>query len=271
MKIRFNCYKDGKHKALTMSYDDGQRHDLRLVEIFNKYGIKGTFHLNAGILGKELFVTPEEVPTVYAGHEVSSHSLTHPFLERISGEELVHEITEDRRILEGLCAYPVRGMSYPYGTYNAEVINNLRTLGMQYSRTIKSTGRFDIPADFMEWHPTCHHCDPKLMERLEKFQSNKSPMPLFYVWGHSYEFPRDNNWEVIERFCEQAGGDPDVWYATNIEIFDYITALRALRFSADRTMVYNPTATDVWVEVDGVPAVCPAGRVTCLTSVRLPN
>ena len=262
MKIRFNCYKDGKHKALTMSYDDGQRHDLRLLEIFDRYGIKGTFHLNSDNLGKELFVTPEEVTAAYAGHEVSVHSLTHPFLERISGEEVVNEILEDRKNLEALCGYPVRGMSYPFGTYTQELIGKLRTLGMQYSRTIKNTGKFDLPEDFMTWHPTCHHCDPKLMERLENFKRYKYPMPLLYVWGHSYEFPRDNNWEVIERFCAEASGDPDVWYATNIEIFDYVTALRGLRFAADRTMVYNPSATDVWVEVDHLPVCCPAGKVT---------
>ena len=43
----YTCYPGGKHKALTMSYDDGKVFDRRLVEIFNKYGIKGTFHLTA--------------------------------------------------------------------------------------------------------------------------------------------------------------------------------------------------------------------------------
>lgn len=262
MKIRFRCYKDGKHKALTMSYDDGQRYDLRLLEILNRHGIKGTFHLNSGKLGDERFVTPEEVATAYVGHEISVHSLTHPFLERISDEELVYEITEDRKNLEALCGYPVRGMSYPFGTYTKELIDKLCVLGMQYSRTVKNTGRFDPPTHFMEWNPTCHHCDPKLMERLESFKNHTSPMPLFYVWGHSYELPCDHNWDVIERFCAVAANDPDVWYATNIEIFDYLNALRALRFSADRRMVYNPTATDVWVEVDGLPTHCPAGRIT---------
>ena len=45
------CYPGGKHKALTMSYDDGKQEDLRLVEIFNRYGIKGTFHINSGLIG----------------------------------------------------------------------------------------------------------------------------------------------------------------------------------------------------------------------------
>ena len=43
-KIRFDCWKDGKKRALTMSYDDGVFQDRRLVEIFNRYGIRGSFH-----------------------------------------------------------------------------------------------------------------------------------------------------------------------------------------------------------------------------------
>ena len=39
-----------------------------------------------------------------------------------------------------------------------------------------------------------------------------------------------------------------MWYATNIEIVDYVNALRGLKFSADSTMVYNPSAVDVYFE-----------------------
>ena len=49
MKTIYTCFPGGKHKVLTMSYDDGREEDYRLVEMFNKYGIKGTFNLNAGI------------------------------------------------------------------------------------------------------------------------------------------------------------------------------------------------------------------------------
>ena len=266
MKVRFNCYKDGKHKAMTMSYDDGQIHDLRLLDIFNKNGIKGTFHLNSGKFDDEKgkFLTSNDVATKFEGHEISVHTLTHPFLERVSDEEIVYEVTEDRKKLEALCGYPVRGMSYPYGTYTPAVIEKLRLLGMQYSRTTKSTGKFGVPADFMEWHPTCHQADAKLFDYLEAFKNHKYPMPLFYIWGHSFEFPRDDSWERMEQFCAAAANDPHVWYATNIEIYDYVMALRALRFAADRTMVYNPSATEVWVEVDGTPVACPAGKVTKL-------
>ena len=47
MKV-YTCFPGGKAKALTMSYDDGKVQDRRLIDIFNKYGIKGTFNLNYG-------------------------------------------------------------------------------------------------------------------------------------------------------------------------------------------------------------------------------
>ena len=263
-KIRFDCWKDGKKRALTMSYDDGVFQDRRLVEIFNKYGIRGSFHLNAGLLNRENTVADSEVAALYAGHEVSSHSLTHPFLERVSTAEAIHEILEDRRVLESLCGYPVRGMSYPMGTYNDEVLKLLPTLGIKYSRTTKATEKFHIPNSFLEWHPTAHHNCERLFELLDKFKANNHPMPLFYLWGHSYEFDRNENWDRIERFCAEASGMEDTWYATNIEIYDYVMALRALEFSADRTMVYNPTATDVWVCCNKVTTKIPAGALVRL-------
>ena len=42
---------NGKNKAITFSYDDGLTQDIRLIEIFNKYNLKGTFNLNSGLLG----------------------------------------------------------------------------------------------------------------------------------------------------------------------------------------------------------------------------
>ena len=44
-------FPEGRLKAVTFSYDDGVRQDERLIEIFDKYGVKGTFNINSGIMG----------------------------------------------------------------------------------------------------------------------------------------------------------------------------------------------------------------------------
>lgn len=89
-------------------------------------------------------------------------------------------------------------------------------------------------------------------------------MPLFYVWGHSYEFDRNSNWGLIEEFCKVVCGDADVWYATNIEILDYVKAMKGLKFSTDRKIVQNLSGQPVWIGVDGEAFKVEAGKVVSI-------
>ncbi|GIO87413.1 polysaccharide deacetylase [Paenibacillus faecis] len=257
----YYCFPEGKHKALTLSYDDGRRADERLVGMFNRYGIRGTFHLNSGLLGQEDRIGAEEVAALYRGHEVSVHTVTHPTMARCPMEQIVAEILDDRKNLERLLKVPVRGMSYPNGSYSKEIVDLLPHLGIEYARTVRTHGGFGLPEDWLRWEATCHHKD-RLIERAESFVSlhKKQYLYLMYVWGHSYEFDLDNNWELMERFCELTGGRDDIWYATNIEIVDYMKACQWLKFSASREFVHNPGAASVWLSVDGRVVEVPGGR-----------
>ncbi|CAM4197352.1 polysaccharide deacetylase family protein [Paenibacillus alkaliterrae] len=246
------CFPEGRHKALTMSYDDGTVADRRLVAIFNRYGIKGAFHLNSGLFGVPGRLSEEEAAALYAGHEVSAHTLTHPTIARCPKEQIVHEVMEDRKGLERLAGYTVRGMSYPNGSFNEEIKRMLPALGIEYARVVQTTGHFSMPDDWFEWKPTCHHKD-RLLERVDDFiRLHKTQyLYLMYVWGHSYEFDNDGNWELIEQFCERAGGHENIWYATNLQIVDYVKSYGQLKFSADLSFVFNPAASSVWLSVDG--------------------
>lgn len=249
----YYCFPEGKTKALTMSYDDGRTQDRRLVSIFNQYGIKGTFNLNYGLMQDwPDRVSPEEVARLYQGHEVATHTSHHPTISRCPLNQVAQEILEDRAGLEKLTGYVVRGHAYPNGSYSKEIEDLFSSLGIAYGRVVASSHSFELPENPMEWQPTCHHNDPKLMEHgkyLVEFQK-KQYLKLMYVWGHSYEFDGRDNWNVIEEFCAYMGGREDIWYATNIEIIDYMQVLKNLRFTADSTGVYNPSAASAWLQVD---------------------
>ena len=254
MQINFT-YPEGKTKALTFSYDDGINTDRQLVEIFNKYKVKGTFHLNSGLLDKGNHIAASEVAELYKGHEVSCHSVTHPSLGTVSRESVIAEILEDRRSLEALTGYPVVGLSYPNGSYNSEVLYILKALGIVYSRTVKFTGDFSLPDNFLEWHPTCHHSHHgDIMEKAEAFEKSSQSLCLFYVWGHSAEFSSKYKtklgWDLIENFCAKVSSNDTVWYATNIEIYEYLTALKQIQFSVDRKIIRNLSSQPVWFEIN---------------------
>ncbi len=60
-------FPEGKHKVFTLSYDDGKCADRRLIEIMNRYGVRGTFHLNAGLIGSQDRIPKDEIKDYMKG------------------------------------------------------------------------------------------------------------------------------------------------------------------------------------------------------------
>lgn len=230
---------NGKMKALTFSYDDGVDQDKRLIELFNKYGLKGTFNLNSDLLGRREDtltilgrtvghhkVFSADVRHIYDGHEVAVHTLTHPLLPKIEDDkEIVRQVEDDRIKLSELCGYEVVGMAYPCGGQNHDdrVANIIReNTGVKYSRTIISNYSFDVQEDLYKFKPTVYHFGEfdKMFELGQKFLEAEADTPqILYVWGHAYEFDvRDGDWERMEEFCKMMSGRDDIFYGTNKEV-----------------------------------------------------
>lgn len=276
MRRFFMRFPGGRVKTVTLSYDDNVEADVKLIQIMKKYGLKGTFNINSGQFPPEGSVgsmgcghrrlTLKQSTELHhdSGMEIACHGVTHPFLEQLPGPTCVQEVLEDRLNLERIYGRMVRGMAYPFGTYNDDVIAVLKACGIVYSRTVVSTEKFDLPADWLQLPATCHHGNPKLMTLAKRFVEDKrnwGPM-MFYLWGHSYEFDDNDNWHIIEEFAEYIGNRDDIWYATNIEIYDYVAAFKQLIISADGLRVYNPTATELWLKTDnGVFSVKPGETI----------
>ena len=254
-------FPNGKAKALTLSYDDNVEQDIKFIDILNAHGLKCTFNLNSGGYTEEGTVYPEgevhrrltktRATELYggSGHEVAVHSVNHPFLEQLPASVAALEVLNDRLALEEQFGCIIRGMAYPYGTYSDELVEVLKNCGIVYSRTIKSTEKFDIPTDWLRLPATCHHNNPRLMELARSFveAEYKRAPKLFYLWGHTYEFESNNNWKVIEEFAEYIGNRDDIWYATNIEIYEYIEDYKRLIYSANGKRVMNPTARSLYI------------------------
>lgn len=265
MRTVFMRYPGGKAKAVTFSYDDGVAQDKRLVEIFDKYGIKATFNFNSEKNRKCNF-SKEQIKEYFLskGHEIAVHGAN----GNIRAIEGIRDVLDCRIELEEKCDCIIRGMAYPdtgitlmgnFGSYE-QIKNYLSELDIVYSRTLGGDNdSFMLPQDFHAWMPTAHHNNPKIMEYIDKFLSldisekayhAKRVPRLMYIWGHSYEFDNNNNWEHIEEICRKISSNDEIWCATNIEIYDYVQAYKSLRYSANGRIVYNPTLYTIWLDVD---------------------
>ena len=255
MAAVFLRFPEGRRKALTFSYDDGHPCDERLINIFDKYGLKGTFNINYESFVNRYGSTEEELQKrvdLYKNHEVAVHGLTHPHLNTISQSTITTEIYKDREGLESLFGYIITGMAYPFFRAGGEATDTaMKACGIKYGRVTPPTHNFKFPTDWYNWNPTCHHKDLRLMELAKSFLGSEEPnySLLFYVWGHSYEFDKDDNWEIMEEFASYISSKDEVWYATNMEIYNYLEAFKQLVWSLDSSKVFNPTAYKIWFTV----------------------
>ena len=267
----FLRFPDFKTKTVTLSFDDGFIEDRKMIEILNKNGIKCTFNLNSGIIkGFDNKVQFEELKELYKGHEVACHTYTHPHLNNLDLGEIAFQVIKDREILEEQMGCIVEGFAYPFGLIETEgMIECIKNCGIKYGRTTASSYKFDLPDDYLRWNPTCWQTDSKIFELAEEFFKPDDtenfwrikPM-VFYIGGHSYEFR--GNWERLEKICKTFGNKENIWYATNMEIIEYISAFKSLCRSVNGEIIHNPTNINIFVVVNGKNLLIEKGKTIAL-------
>lgn len=267
-------YPEGKAKAVTLSYDDNHKFNLHLMDIIDRYGLKCTFNINSGGILRNIEGTSptclsvDDLNTMLDhGHEIAVHGSEHIAPGMTPLANAVRDDVHGREELEKLLGRIIRGMAYPNsgirrfynGATYEEVRAYLKAMGIVYARSLGADNdRFELPADWYNWCATAHHNNGAIFNYIDKFLAldlsqgypNAIYSRLFYIWGHSFEFENKGNWDRLEEISQKLGGHDDIWYATNIEIYDYVQAFNAMQSSMDNTIFYNPTCTTLWFRAD---------------------
>ena len=258
------CYPGGKTKAFNVSYDDGVTQDVRFVELLNRYGLKGTFNLNAGLLktgfewthecGMTIKRLPEwELSAVYAGHEIASHTFAHPYMDSLNRMEILAQMGADKYFLEQITGREAAGFAVPFTYYSDLIADCARETGFEYARISEESGDFSIPADFHWWRGSKFHWDADLEEFVDAFLQSNRELALCQIVGHSYDLDVYGMWDRMERLLRRVGEAPDVWPATHIEIVRYLRRMEKAEISD--TGIRNGSDGALWFEIDGKPVV----------------
>lgn len=263
---KFMRFPGGKAKAVTLSYDDGRAEDKRFSDIITKAGMKCTFNLTSN---KRInLLTDEEIKKYFLerGHEIAVHGAMHRAEGSLRPIEGIKEVFDCRIELEERFGIIVRGMAYPDNGITlmtndanyASIKNYLQELDIAYARTLGADNeQFYLPEDWYAWMPSAHNANPRILEMIDNFlaidispevyPAYRSPR-LFYMWGHTTEFDSENGWNLLDKIVYKLGNKDDIWYATNMEIYEYTEAYNSLIYSADGYTVYNPTLFDIWFD-----------------------
>ena len=253
-------YPNGKPKAFNITYDDGIRQDVRFVALLNKYGLKGTFNLNFQLMEEKFFwIHPngmtvtrlgiDEIQGLYDGHEIASHTLTHPDLRDKTDEQLLWEIGEDKRRLEELFGREVAGFGVPFHYYDQRVADCVRRCGFEYGRNSELTHSFVPWEDPYFWRCGVFHIEPEFDGYMEAFFRSNEELALCQIVGHSYDLDAENMWERMEGYLARIAADQSVISLTHLELVRYLNAMKQALVEED--CIENRSDRTLWFEVDG--------------------
>ena len=125
-------YRDNKPAAISFTYDDGlMEHYTMVAPELEKRGFRGTFWIIGNMVGVNDTVSPrltwDKVREMHQrGHEMSSHSWSHPHLTRLSKDSLLREILMNDSAIERATGVRPRTFCYPYNGFNDLVLKLTR-------------------------------------------------------------------------------------------------------------------------------------------------
>jgi peptidoglycan/xylan/chitin deacetylase (PgdA/CDA1 family) len=168
------CLKNNNISAITLSqyaasqsldvsttaitFDDGFRSFYDgAYPMLEERGIKSTVFQVAGfigkkgdwdVIGKKRHLTAAMLREVAGrGHEIGSHSLTHANLVWLNDADLIKELSESKLILEDITGTAVRGLSFPFGSWNRRVWDAAKSVGYEYATAYRGHRR--APPEFL--------------------------------------------------------------------------------------------------------------------------
>ena len=192
------------------SFDDGYKLDLKVAEVLNRYGLKGTFYVVLDWVGTKNFLTWDDIKELDGqGHKIGSHTISHPpDLKLLYEEQLHYEIQNSKDLLETALGHSVTSFCYPRGRADERVKRKVVEAGYLEAR---GTGRPGITRikDKFYLPGTIHifqrgeYKDKTIYEYAkEVIDKIKEEGGYCNTWGHSKEIFRDGNIGVLERIIE---------------------------------------------------------------------
>lgn len=236
----------------TTSWDDGSIYDIKLSELLNKYGIKGTFYLP--IINKQVSrsLATNDMQNINKYFEVGGHTYSHAVLTEISLIEAQQQIAKGKMALEDALGEKVSSFCFPKGKYNVNLVNVINDCGFLFARTTnnfrnrkilevnKSLMHVSLQAyphnllgygisvlkgnweGFINCLKTARNLNSWQLLSKNLFDYAYKTNGVYHLWGHSWEIEKYRLWDMLEEFLQYAASHTDIVFCTNTELWNFL-------------------------------------------------
>jgi peptidoglycan-N-acetylglucosamine deacetylase len=233
--MRFFWNRERRQNAsllVTTSWDDGHPADLRVADLLDKHGLKGTFYIPCSNSEGRSVMCSSDVAELGRRFEIGGHTQNHVSLTEIAPRAAANQILTNKHRLEDLVGREIRGFAYVRGRHNPMVRRLVEQAGYSYARTIKNLmstpgdDAFRIPTtaqffahstptyvlNYLSEGPTGERAtilaavlgEDSLTTRLSNAAEASVRLGgYFHLWGHSWEIDEYDLWDELDRFLGQ--------------------------------------------------------------------
>jgi peptidoglycan/xylan/chitin deacetylase (PgdA/CDA1 family) len=118
-------------KPVVLTFDDGYADMYSYVyPVLRTYHMRATFFVIAGLVGTPRYLTwPQVISLDRHGMDIEAHTMTHPDLTIVPRAQVWGEVDRSRMVLQSRLHHSVVLFAYPYGSYNALVLQDVQKAG----------------------------------------------------------------------------------------------------------------------------------------------
>jgi peptidoglycan/xylan/chitin deacetylase (PgdA/CDA1 family) len=186
-------------RTVAITFDDCYRDNLAAARLLARFKLPATFFIPTKYVGTDhVFpwdvdlkrmpnLTWKEVTEIQQlGHEIGSHTVSHPDLGRLPERKARRELVDSKKMLEDKLQRPVRWFAYPYGgrsNFRPEYLPLTQELGYKacfsaMSGFIRPNMRGILPREAMPYFRSLTNLELHLSGCLEWFYSAKRGVGL---------------------------------------------------------------------------------------------
>ena|SRR4030067_54859 len=189
---------------ILLSFDDGTVEDLKVIELLNKYNLRGLFFIPIESWGYENL-------DKYEGHEIGSHTITHPAdMKLLDKKQRLKEVATSKILLEERLGHKVESFCYPKGKYDENTVEEVRKAGYEWARTTV-VGTIEPAEDPYRTNTSVHIYPRAEYDDIHWFdygvnllnQARNKKNSVFHLWGHGWELNKFNYWNAFERLLNE--------------------------------------------------------------------
>lgn len=206
----------------TFSWDDGHPLDIRIAQLFNKYGLRCTFYIPKNNSENLPTLSPSDLRELSKDNfDIHSHTLNHIYLNKLQPHEQASEIQSGKKYIEDAIGQADNIFCYPGGRYTKKTIDLVKGAGFEFARTVDmgfdcaySSNNFLMPtttiiAPLTNFQILKHSLKRRSLLRglnilklnnavINKTWASQLDARCYHFWGHSWEIDKYNLWESLE-------------------------------------------------------------------------